>query len=482
MVFPRVEPHRRGADEERPDALRRAIESTVAEAVAQARTTGIGVVARVIFRAADMALFARALPCVLREARGFALALPTREQALCGFGLAHELTLDGGEPLEALAERCSRTPELTAGTVSGLDLPLWLMGAAFDGARRSSASWEAFPSASAWVPQLTVSGGGWVALAAWVEGSSEPARVVGELWSVWTALRAHVAAGEPPPGGAEADVAPLEGREAWCARVAGAVATIRGGELDKVVLARAARATPRTGTRFDAAATFAALCAAHPTSTCFAVRRGDAVFMGATPEMLVRVGAGTLETHAVAGTAARGASSEEDARLERELRRDPKIAREHDIVASALRAQLGAFCRALDVTGEPRLIKLAHVQHLETALRGALSHPTHVLRIAAALHPTPSVGGAPRETARRYLGETEPLDRGWYAGPLGAFDAEGQGTLWVAIRSLLVRDAEALVFAGAGVVADSSPAAEWDETELKLRGACGALRTRRSPA
>jgi salicylate biosynthesis isochorismate synthase len=111
---------------------------------------------------------------------------------------------------------------------------------------------------------------------------------------------------------------------------------------------------------------------------------------------------------------------------------------------------------------------------LRTPISGTLEQPLHLLSLASQLHPTPAVGGLPRESALEWIAEHEQ-DRGWYAAPFGWFDAHGDGELMVALRSALLQPGEAHLFAGAGIVADSQPQAEYDETELKLAGMRCAL-------
>jgi isochorismate synthase len=176
-----------------------------------------------------------------------------------------------------------------------------------------------------------------------------------------------------------------------------------------------------------------------------------------------------VETAALAGSAARGHTPEEDAALGRELFESKKEQEEHAVVVRALRAALEPHCESLDVPESPSLLRLEGIQHLETRFAGALASGAHLLEIADALHPTPAVGGAPRAPAVDWLARHERLDRGWYAGAVGFVDAEGGGDLAVALRSALLRGGDALLYAGAGIVAGSVPEDELLETRIKLR-------------
>ena len=197
--------------------------------------------------------------------------------------------------------------------------------------------------------------------------------------------------------------------------------------------------------------------------------RGDADFLGASPEQLIRLSKGRLQTAALAGSAPRGHSPEEDARLGRKLLESKKDQAEHAVVVRALRERLASCCEKLEIPEAPRLRGLAGIQHLETPIRGRLREDLHVLELAGRLHPSPAVAGFPRSGALAWLREHEGLERGWYAGAVGVVDAQGDGEFCTALRSALLRGGEARLFAGAGIVEGSKPRAELRETRLKLR-------------
>jgi isochorismate synthase EntC len=148
-------------------------------------------------------------------------------------------------------------------------------------------------------------------------------------------------------------------------------------------------------------------------------------------------------------------------------------------VVAAIAAALGPLCDALEVPGTPEARVLRDVIHLATPIRGRLAADTHILELAAALHPTPAVGGVPRDRALAFIAGHEP-PRGWYAAPVGWFDRAGDGELAVALRSGVLRGATAHLFAGGGIVVGSDPEAELAETALKLRPMLAALGARGS--
>lgn len=259
----------------------------------------------------------------------------------------------------------------------------------------------------------------------------------------------------------------------WQASVAEAADAVRRGEFAKVVLARAERLEAEAP--FDVAAALGRLRAAYPTCYVFAVARDDAVFLGATPERLVRLQGGEVRATCLAGSTPRGATREEDAALGAGLLASAKDRLEHAIVVEALRDALDGLCDEFEMPDEPTLLSVRNVHHLYTPIVARPRDGVTLLDLIERAHPTPAVGGAPRDVALRFIREREGLDRGWYAGPVGWVGVDGGGEFAVALRSALVRGAEATLFAGCGIVADSDPATEYAESMVKLRPMLGAL-------
>jgi menaquinone-specific isochorismate synthase len=218
----------------------------------------------------------------------------------------------------------------------------------------------------------------------------------------------------------------------------------------------------------------ARLSLAYPQCAVFAVDGGKSSFIGATPESLARVENGSLSLTCLAGSAARGGSPEEDRRLEQELFDSPKERREHHAVVSMAVTTLKDLCRELRWDETPRVLKLGNVQHLLTSVTGQVGSDRGILDFVKRLHPTPAVAGVPTERALSFIREVEG-DRGWYAGPVGWIDHTGGGEFVVALRSALVRGDQAILYAGAGIVAGSEPDREFEETEMKFQPLLAAL-------
>lgn len=265
-----------------------------------------------------------------------------------------------------------------------------------------------------------------------------------------------------------------EGEQAYAALVAALLPRIAAGEFHKVVPARAAdweRAEP-----FDTAGALERLRARNPGSHTFSFGLGDgAEWLGATPETLLRVSAGTLLAESLAGTAPRARQAADDARIEAGLISDDKVLREQRAVTETLVARLRELGLAPVFPETPRVVRLAHARHLRTPVSATLPAGLGALTVAGALHPTPAVAGAPRDAALAALASCENLDREHFAGASGWIDARGDAHLQVNLRCARIRKNHARLYAGAGVVTGSVPEAEAAETTLKLRTVAESL-------
>lgn len=262
--------------------------------------------------------------------------------------------------------------------------------------------------------------------------------------------------------------AATDGPEAWTQQVADIVKAIRDGEVAKVVLAR--RATVAFDRAPDLPGVAARLTGSGRTATRFVLRPGEIAtpaFVGATPELLVGLRGRRLWTEALAGTASVGEGEA--------LEASAKDLAEHTFVVDEIRAALEPLTDEVITAERPEVRRLRDLVHLATPIEARLGAGAHVLDVVAALHPTPAVGGVPRRAALGWIEDREAHPRGWYAAPIGWFDARGDGAFHVALRSALIDGRRAHLYAGAGIVEASEPLAEYAETELKLRTVLGAF-------
>jgi len=253
----------------------------------------------------------------------------------------------------------------------------------------------------------------------------------------------------------------------WDEMISTATHRIRGGELNKVVLSRVAEL------QFEGRVNMLPILRhlADHYAQCYRFLfepRPHYAFYGASPEMLAGVHGDRIETMGLAGSIGRGDTPEADARLSDELLHSPKDRHEHQIVVDKIRDRLEPLTTSLDIP-EMGLLKLSNIQHIYTPIVGTLNKQDGVLSVVEQLHPTPALGGDPREIAMGVISELEPIPRGWYGAPVGWIDSNLDGQFSVAIRSAVAQESRVWVYSGAGIVGDSVPQKEWDETALKFR-------------
>ncbi|MGC4088458.1 MAG: isochorismate synthase [Polyangiaceae bacterium] len=244
-------------------------------------------------------------------------------------------------------------------------------------------------------------------------------------------------------------------------------AAIARGEFEKIVLARRvtlALSRPQLASRIERR-----LADIAPECLRFAFRAGGSTFLGATPERLVAKSGRAFQTEAVAGTIP---TSEVPAGR---LMESAKNRAEQAIVVRELLKAFEPIAKSLEHTPIPEIHRLRHLAHLRTKIAGELREPLHVLDLVERLHPTPAVGGVPSAAALNWIAEHEPDERGWYAGPIGWIDAQGDGAFAVALRSGLLERDRATLYAGAGIVEGSDAHNELAETRWKLELLLGAF-------
>ena len=242
-----------------------------------------------------------------------------------------------------------------------------------------------------------------------------------------------------------------------------AVGIIATSELDKVVLSR--DLVMPISQRPDLSDAVSRLHERYPHCWTYAI--GD-VF-GASPELLLRAEAGEVSARVLAGTAGRGTDPDVDRAIAEGLAHSHKNRHEHDYAAQSMVERLEPFCEIVEADSEPFSLALPDLWHLATDVRGKLKPGVSLLDVIAELHPTAAVAGTPRLRAQQLIAELEPYDRAGYAGPVGWLSSDGSGELAIALRGGVIEQDQIRAFAGCGIVEESDPQAELDETELKFR-------------
>ncbi len=279
---------------------------------------------------------------------------------------------------------------------------------------------------------------------------------------------------KPHPSPAAIHVKNRPSRERWKSLVRRGLKSIHEGDLKKVVLARSMEIL------FDhdlsCSTVLQKLIESNPQSTIFAIRKDDAVFMGCTPESLLILKNRELMVDCLAASTSRSSDPTTDELLARELLEDRKSRYEHQLVVDQITKLLSNICSETKVQESPSVKKLPKIQHLHTIAQGRLRPKVSILSVARTLWPTPAINGEPKEAAMRWIQEFEGIDRGWYSGVVGCLNGSGDdGKLLVSIRSGVIRGNRAVLFAGAGIVPQSDPEKEFEETEWKMATMLDAL-------
>jgi salicylate biosynthesis isochorismate synthase len=404
----------------------------------------------------------------------FTLEQPDRGgSALAALGCVRELRAAGPGRFAEVAARWRAVARDaladSAGGVPGSGL-VAVGGFAFSPDGADSSRWAGFAAASLIVPELSFArrdGETWLTANVVVDPDDTAEELMARVHARLGELSgASLPLFDPAPAGRFRVVSvmpPSHYEEA----VARALQRIRAGELDKIVLARDVEV--HAPAAHDPAAVIGLLRAEFPSCYVFAVGRGDAVFLAASPELLIRREGQRASTVALAGSTRRSADPAVDDHLGEQLMHSDKDREENAIVARRIARLLAPHAVWVAAAPEPALVRVANIQHLGAPIRAQLASPIGAIELAGLLHPTPAVGGEPGAVAEPLIPALEGIDRGWYAGPVGWTDAGGDGEFCVALRCALLRDRLAYLYAGSGIVRDSDPAAELAETEVKLQ-------------
>jgi isochorismate synthase len=411
----------------------------------------------------------------LASDRWFCWEQPDRGFALAGLGVAYEAASRGERRFADVAEECLRTGrdavlDEPRGLPAGAG-PVWLGGFAFDAEGGSSSTWSSLSPGSLVLPELSICRSGeraFLTVNAVVQPGEDAEERGAALSARFTGLRgeAPLPLLDPHPT-AHAEIRSARPPGDFEAAVAAATTRIGRGEMSKVVLAR--EVVVNTASAHDPAALFGAMREQFPACFCFCCGTPEAAFTGASPELLVRRSGASVSTVALAGSTRRSSDPAVDDHLGEQLLRSDKDRREQRIVSKRIVRALRPHAVWVEAAAEPEIVKVANIQHLATPVIAQLAESHSAIELAGMLHPTPAVGGEPWPEAAAAIADLEGMDRGWYAGPVGWMDATEDGEFCVALRSALLRDREAHLFAGVGVVAGSDPAAELAETEVKLQ-------------
>ncbi|HEY8083193.1 MAG TPA: isochorismate synthase [Solirubrobacterales bacterium] len=445
------------------------LRDNVERAVERGRRTLVSVTARVEEIDPCAVVFASRLA----SDHWFCWEQPDRGFALATLGVSHEAAARGDARFADVARECHRLgSEVLSSEPPGLPAGagvVWAGGFAFDPEGAGSSTWSSFAPASMVLPEISIcraEGETFLTANAVVRPGEDAAGCVDVVAARLAGLRPESLPMLDPHLTARSEIRSVHPPGDFELTVAGATERIGGGELSKVVLAREVLVT--AGSAHEPAPVFGALREQFPSCFCFCCGTTEGAFLGASPELLLRRSGASVSTVALAGSTRRSSDPAVDDHLGEQLLHSDKNRREQHIVTERIVRALRPHAVWVEAAAEPEVIKVANIQHLATPVIAQLAEPRSAVELAGLMHPTPAVGGEPWPVAREAILELEKMDRGWYAAPVGWMDATEDGEFCVALRSALLRDREAHLYAGVGVVAGSDPAVELEETEIKL--------------
>lgn len=403
--------------------------------------------------------------------------LPEGTAGFVGLGAAARLRADSFGDLTRMRDRGTellRAASSACDEPARLAQPRLLGGFAFDGDSPSrTAPWREFGAAQFILPRVLYSFDGqraWLTLCLTPSDDADDAARGLRLFEATQKVAQNPI---PPSPGAALTQARQERLDPsrFGSRAMRLIEAIRSGHAQKIVTAE--QVGLRTTAPLGDTETLLALDDSAVESTRFLFRLDGYSMLGATPERLISKRGRQLRTEALAGTI-----SASTARAEQTLLGSQKDRGEHAWVRQAISEALSSLGCEVDHQQPTRVRRLHNLLHLRAPFSAELPGPLHVLDVAQRLHPTPAVGGAPRDRAKQYIVESEGFDRGWYTGAVGWFDALGDGDFDVALRCGVLHDRQAWLYAGAGLVLDSVADREREEISLKLSTLLSALRTR----
>lgn len=354
--------------------------------------------------------------------------------------------------------------------------PVLFGGFSYDPESPKDLVWSAFPSAHFVVPsfQLSIKNGRTTISINLVTESEDVVEEFDKLRDERDRL-IHIAQLNEFDVLTKPEVLSLEeiAKERYLQAVEDVTKTIKSGKADKVVLARSVKLNFKEPV--EPASALHHISNEQQESYHFGLQKNNQLFFGATPERLIEIKNGKAYSACVAGSIKRGKTAKEDRELGVELLNDSKNREEHQFVVDMISNVFNSVCKDVKIPKVPKLMKVRDIQHLLTPVEAIIDEGVDIFDLIKALHPTPALGGVPTKLSMEIIRSEEKMDRGYYAAPIGWTDTAGNGEFAVAIRSALLDGDTAYLYAGGGIVADSEPLNEYDETWVKFRPVMRAL-------
>jgi isochorismate synthase len=400
-------------------------------------------------------------------------ALPAKESSIVGIGVAAEISSEGPLRFKKAAAQLQNMIGSAVVEPKTAPGPIFLGGFRFKSELPPDGPWQEFHDGLLSLPRwmlASTAGRSSLTINATLDSQTDVEALRKELTDQALNLfrrQEH----SPQPAAASVIAEPMQ--DDWGKKVVEVLDAIKDGEVSKVTLARIMKL--RAQANLSPEPILRSLTANYPECRTFAFSRRGGSFVGASPEELVSLNGEKVTSTCLAGSAPRGETEKTDFELSNWLLGNEKERREHKVVVDWVSERMGSLCNKLHWNDVPCVLRLGNVQHLATDFVGTRANGRHVLDFVEALHPTPAVGGIPLGPALEMISRLEDFDRGWYTGPVGWVDMNGNGEFAIAIRCALLRGNEAFLYAGDGIVAGSDPDTEERETAMKFKPLLSAL-------
>ena len=402
---------------------------------------------------------------------------PSGENMLVGIGVCEKIECSKGESSYSYVEK--KWKQLIENAIVFNEFnhigigPVLLGGFSFDPLKEKTQDWDGFSEAHFYVPQFMLSeinGIQFITTNIFIQKDRiENAKV--ELEKNSFAFQKKLEEYSSPSEPSIKKITEVD-RATWKNTVDKVISNL-DGHLKKVVLARASKI--HFSRELESELVLKKLIQQQSNGYIFALEAKDKCFIGASPERLVKKEGETVFSTCLAGSISRGGNKEEDNTLAEALLSDLKNRDEHNYVVKMIKNAREEVCSRVEMPPNPQIMKMRDIQHLYTPVSGKVKETESLISLIRLLHPTPALGGFPREEALKVIREVEGLDRGMYGAPIGWLDYQGNGEFAVSIRSGLLHGNVATIFAGCGIVADSDPDSEYEETAIKFKPMLTAL-------
>lgn len=403
----------------------------------------------------------------------FFWSTPERDFMLCGIGIELTLTNDKDSvhrfyTIEAMWNEWKQYTYIIGSKNKIGTGPILFGGFSFDPKKANeNAKWKEFSTARFHLPIMMVtkcSKSFYLTINKVLHGDEDPDKVIKEIQNYNEFIHKNSFHKEDRSLSIQQKI--IFDKDEWLYAVEKARKQIKQNDFEKAVLAREVLLTFNDS--ISISSVLKKLEKDQSSSYLFSFEIGEKSFVGATPERLVKKIENQVLSTCLAGSIKRGKTEEEDLTLGEQLLVDKKNLHEHEIVVKMIHHAFEHCCSEIETLPFPTLLKTQNIQHLYTPIKGTIKEGFSLMDIVAELHPTPALGGYPKEEALTFIRREEPMERGWYAAPIGWFDLHDNGEFVVAIRSGLIEGQHAYLFAGCGIVEDSVPDEEFMETEIKL--------------